>query len=157
MIPCELTEREGVDILPPNPIISESSSKIARAKEAFTDQQGPCALNTDCNLEVTDSEEMREATPLELDDSCTSSCQKNSSFNCQFIQEISTAIGMAKQLEFLDLSDNGFTTQIVDAFYATWSSRSRAELSWRHVKDQKIHFSLETNKCCRVRPCCKKD
>ncbi|EOX92458.1 Tetratricopeptide repeat (TPR)-containing-like protein [Theobroma cacao] len=53
-------------------------------------------------LEVADSEddEIRVGTVAsEFDDSCASSCQRNSSMEGQFIQELSTAIGMVKQVQ----------------------------------------------------------
>lgn len=131
------------------------------SKEVDTDQQGLCAMNTDCNdLEVADSEDDKirvENAASGFDNSCTSSCQKNSSFECQFIQELSSAIGMAKPLQLLDLSNNGFSTQAVKTLYCAWSSRSGAGPAWKHIKEQIIHFSVEGNKCCRVKPCCRKN
>ncbi|KAL9462342.1 hypothetical protein AB3S75_000365 [Citrus x aurantiifolia] len=131
------------------------------SKEVDTDQQGLCAMNTDCNdLEVADSEDDKirvENAASGFDNSCTSSCQKNSSFECQFIQELSSAIGMAKPLQLLDLSNNGFSTQAVKTLYSAWSSRSGAGPAWKHIKEQIIHFSVEGNKCCRVKPCCRKN
>ncbi|WRX08592.1 hypothetical protein QQP08_001079 [Theobroma cacao] len=88
-------------------------------------------VNRACSkLEVADSEddEIRVGTVAsEFDDSCASSCQRNSSMEGQFIQELSTAIGL------------------------------RVGLAWRHIENQTVHFSVEGNKCCRVKSCCKKD
>ncbi|KAH9669138.1 protein TONSOKU [Citrus sinensis] len=131
------------------------------SKEVDTDQHGLFAMNTDCNdLEVADSEDDKirvESAASGFDNSCTSSCQKNSSFECQFVQELSSAIGMAKPLQLLDLSNNGFSTQAVKTLYCAWSSRSGAGPAWKHIKEQIIHFSVEGNKCCRVKPCCRKN
>ncbi|KAK8618830.1 hypothetical protein V6N13_132809 [Hibiscus sabdariffa] len=118
-------------------------------------------LDTACNkLEVADSkdDEARvEAGASGLNDCCASSCPRNSSLVCQLIQELSVAIGMAKQLQMLDLSDNGLSVQASEALYDAWSSGSRAGLSRRHIEDRIVHFSMEGNKCCRLKPCCKKD
>ncbi|KAL4291288.1 hypothetical protein GQ457_14G006280 [Hibiscus cannabinus] len=118
-------------------------------------------LDTACNkLEVADSEddEARVETGASgLNDCCASSCQRNSTLECQLVQELSVAIGMAKQLQMLDLSDNGLSVQASEALYNAWSSGSRASLSRRHIEDRIVHFSVEGNKCCRLKPCCKKD
>ncbi|KAK8989807.1 hypothetical protein V6N11_064223 [Hibiscus sabdariffa] len=118
-------------------------------------------LDTACNkLEVADSEddEARVETGASgLNDCCASSCQRNSTLECQLVQELSVAIGMAKQLQMLDLSDNGLSFQASEALYNAWSSGSRAGLSWQHIEDRIVHFSVEGNKCCRLKPCCKKD
>ncbi|CAK7355042.1 unnamed protein product [Dovyalis caffra] len=159
MLQYELTKGSS-DILQPDLNISESS-KLCVPKETDTDKQGMCVMNTECNqLEVADSEDgpiRAEAAPSDFDDSCTSSSQKNSLLECQFIQELTTAISMAKQLQFIDLSNNGFTEQVAEALCAAWSSRLGNDLAWRHIKDPTIHFSMETNKCCRVKPCCRRD
>ncbi|KAJ6419255.1 hypothetical protein OIU84_029382 [Salix udensis] len=140
---------------------AKGSSDILQPHLIEPAQQDVCVMNTECNqLEVADSEDgpiREEAAPSDFDDSCTSSCQKNSLLECQFIQELSTAISMAKQLQFMELSNNGFTTQVAEALYAAWSSRLENGSAWRHIEDQTIHFSMETNKCCRVKPCCRRD
>ncbi|XVF61874.1 hypothetical protein PTKIN_Ptkin08bG0169300 [Pterospermum kingtungense] len=145
----------------PNHTISEASVNPCVSKE-IDGEQDLCALNTDCNnLEVADSEddELRVETAVSgFNDSCASSCQRKSSLECQFIREISTAIGMAKQLQVLDLSKNGFSAEASEALYNAWSSSgSRVGLSQRHIENQTVHFSVEGNKCCRFKPCCKKD
>ncbi|XWS29402.1 hypothetical protein CRYUN_Cryun24cG0026500 [Craigia yunnanensis] len=144
----------------PNHTISESSLNPCVSEE-FDGKQGLCAVNTDCSkLEVADSEddEIREETTASgFDDSGASSCQRNSSLECQFIQELSAAIGMVKQLQVLDLSNNGFSVQASEALSNAWSSGSRVGLSWRHIENQTVHLSVEGKKCCRVKSCCKKD
>ncbi|KAJ6991180.1 hypothetical protein NC653_019397 [Populus alba x Populus x berolinensis] len=160
MLQYDSTKGWCSDILQPNLNKSESS-KMSVPKESDSDKQGVCVINTECNqLEVADSEDgpiRAEAAPSDFDDSCTSSCQKNSLLECQFIQELTTAISLAKQLQFMELGNNGFTTQVVEALYAAWSSRLENGLAWRHIEDQTIHFSMETNKCCRAKPCCRRD
>jgi hypothetical protein len=160
MLQYDSTKGWCSDILQPNLNKSESS-KMSVPKESDSDKQGACVMNTECNqLGVADSEDgpiRAEAAPSDFDDSCTSSCQKNSLLECQFIQELTTAISMAKQLQFMELGNNGFTTQVAEALYAAWSSRLENGLAWRHVEDQTIHFSMETNKCCRAKPCCRRD
>ena len=129
------------------------------AKEVDTAQQGLCTVNTDYNqLEVADSEDdpiRVEAAASGIDDSCASSCQKNVlSPECQFIQELSTAVHMAEKLSFLDLSNNGFSVQIAKTLYTAWSSL-RGGSAERHIEDKTIHLFLKGNKCCSVKSCCK--
>ncbi|KAF7834177.1 protein TONSOKU [Senna tora] len=125
-------------------------------------EEALCTLNTDyLQLEVADSEDTPirvEAAASGIDDSCASSYQRNSlSPKCQFIQQLSNAIGMAKHLQLLDISDNGFSAEDAETFYSSWSSSSRAVSSQKHITEQTIHFSTMENKCCRVKPCCKKE
>ncbi|OMO98309.1 Leucine-rich repeat, ribonuclease inhibitor subtype [Corchorus olitorius] len=151
---------EGTEFLEPNPTISESSHDPYVSKE-LNDEHGLCAFNGDCNnLEVADSEddEIRVDTAASrLNDSSASSCQRNSSLVCQLIQDLSTAIGIVKNLQFLDLSNNGFSKQASEALYNAWSSGSRVGLAWRHIENKIVHFSVEENKCCSVKPCCRKE
>lgn len=142
--------KQGIDI-------SETSSRGYATNEIDTTHQGLCAVNMACNqLEVADSEEdpiRVKAAASGIDDSCASSGQKDLSLECQFIQELSTAINMAKNLCLLDLSNNGFSTKAAETLYSAWSS-SRA--GWeRHIEGQTIHLFIKGKKCCRVKPCCK--
>ncbi|KAA3477919.1 protein TONSOKU-like isoform X1 [Gossypium australe] len=139
----------------PNHIVSEPSLNPCSSKE-FDE------LDPNYNkLEVADSEddEVRVETAASgFNDSSASSCQRrNSTLECQFIQELSIAIGLAKQLQVLDLSKNGLSVQASEALYNAWSSGSRAGLSCWIIKDQIVHLSVEGNKCCRLKSCCKKD
>ncbi|XVF17047.1 hypothetical protein REPUB_Repub10bG0083400 [Reevesia pubescens] len=151
---------ESSEILQPNHTVSEATLNPCVSKE-FVDKQVLCALNSDCSkLEVADSEddEIRVETAASgFDDSCASSCHRNSSLEGQFIQELSAAIGMVKQLQVLDLSNNGFSVQALETLYNAWSSGSRVGLASRHFENQIVHLSVEGNKCCRVKSCCKKD
>ncbi|XP_048233146.1 protein TONSOKU isoform X2 [Ricinus communis] len=175
MMRYDSTTRCSADLLQPNFSTSESSLKVCGPKKAETENEALkvcapekadinhealCAVNTDCNqLEVADSEdnEIRVEAGPEFDDSCTSSSQKNSSLECQFIQELSAAISMAKQLKLLDLSNNGFSNPVAETLSNAWSSRFTTDVSWRHIKDQIIHFSMSDEMCCRRKPCCRKD
>ncbi|KAL5752076.1 hypothetical protein ACOSQ2_022583 [Xanthoceras sorbifolium] len=149
------------ELLLPNVNTSQFLLNGGISKEVNTDRQESCPMNTDCNhLEVADSED--DETRVELaasgfDNSCASSCQKNSSFKCQFIQELSTAIGMGKHLHLLDLSNNSISTQDAKTLYLAWSSRLGVSEARKHIEEQTIHFSVEENKCCAVKPCCKRD
>lgn len=120
--------------------------------------------NGNCELEVVIAQDDRtrpEATTSGIDDSCASSCERNnfSSPKCnQLIRKLSNAIGLANNLQLLDLSDNGFSSEAAELLYSSWSSSSpRTQSSHKHLTDQIIHFSTSENKCCRVKPCCKKD
>ncbi|KAK3211640.1 hypothetical protein Dsin_016346 [Dipteronia sinensis] len=157
----DTTANISSELLSPNVNTSECSLKGGISNEADTDEHDLCPMNTDCNqLEVADSEddEIRvEAAASGFDNSCTSSCQKNSSLECQFIQELSIAIGRAKHLQLLDLSNNGFSTEAAKTLYSAWSSRSGASQARRHIEEHTIiHFSVEENKCCALKPCCKR-
>ncbi|KAL6286684.1 hypothetical protein ACE6H2_011074 [Prunus campanulata] len=129
------------------------------ADNANLDRQNS-AHNANTNLdglEVADSEDDEvKAAASGLDDNHTRPCQRNSSSSgCQFIQGLSSAIDMAKNLRLLDLSNNGFSTQDADILYSSWSG-SRFGSAQRHIKDQIIHLFVEGIKCC-VKPCCRKD
>ncbi|PON82233.1 N-terminal acetyltransferase A, auxiliary subunit [Trema orientale] len=154
----DITSKGCTEILQPQTNIPESSPKMCAPKEVEPAQQGLCPENADLNqLQVADSEDEHikvGAVASGTDDSCTSSCQRNSSPECQLIQELSTAISKAKKLQLLDLSNNGFSTQAAELF-AAWSS-SRPCPAYRHIKDQIIHLFTEGKKCC-IKPCCKKD
>ena len=137
----------------------EPSDKARVPKEVKPAQPGLCPMDEDLNqLEVADSEEdpvRVEAAVSGIDDSA-SSCQRNtSSHESRFTSKISTAISKAKNLQLLDLSNNGFTTQTAEILYAAWST-SRPCPAYRHVKDRTIHLLTKGRRCC-VKPCCKKD
>ncbi|KAK9272896.1 hypothetical protein L1049_003275 [Liquidambar formosana] len=158
----DLAAKSSLQSFPSNLNVSESSPKKCAPKEVDGAQERLCSVNTECNqLEVADSEDdliRVEPAVSGFDDSCTSSCQRNPSFpECQYIQELSTAIGNAKQLKLLDLSNNGFSTQIAETFYTAWSLSSRAALAQRHIKEQTIHLLVQGIKCCGVKPCCRRD
>ncbi|TXG46367.1 hypothetical protein EZV62_028130 [Acer yangbiense] len=151
----DTTANMSSELLSPNVNTSECSLKGGISKEADTDEHDLCPMNTDCKqLEVAGSEddEIRvEAAASGFDNSCTSLCQKNSSFECQFIQELSTAVGRAKHLQLLDLSNNGFSTQGAKTLYSSWSSRSGVSQARKHIEEHTIiHFSVEENKCYKV-------
>jgi Leucine-rich repeat (LRR) protein len=118
-----------------------------------------CSLNTlDDQLEVADSEDNQvraEAAASGIDDSCASSCQRNSSPNCHFTQQISSAITKAKNLQSLDLSNNNFSAQAAETLYGSWTTL-RPLSSHRHITKHIIHFSTKEKKCCSMKPCCKK-
>ncbi|PIA41850.1 hypothetical protein AQUCO_02200346v1 [Aquilegia coerulea] len=126
-------------------------------------QQDISLVNSECNhLEVADSEDgliKAEPTLSALDDSATSSCRRTTTQpQIQLIQELSAAIGLARQLQLLDLSSNGFTQDLAEALYTAWSSTLRSGGSaQRHVKEHTVHFSVDGKKCCGVEICCKKD
>ncbi|GKU95150.1 hypothetical protein SLEP1_g8546 [Rubroshorea leprosula] len=151
------TAEESSESLQPNADIPESTMKTSVSKEVNHEQPGLCAINTENNdIEVADSED-EKAAASGFNDSCTSSCQRNSSLESQFIQELSIAVEMAKHLQVLDLSNNGFSLQASGTLYSAWSSGLRVGLASRHIEDQIIHFSVEGNKCCRAKCHCKRD
>ncbi|CAJ1937877.1 unnamed protein product [Sphenostylis stenocarpa] len=115
-----------------------------------------CSINTaDYRLVVADSEDIPVEAASRIDDSCASSCQRNSSAECHFTEQFSIAIGKANNLQLLDLSNNGFSAQVAETFYGSWATL-RPFSSHKHITEQIVHFSTRENKCCRVKPCCKK-
>ncbi|KAL4644059.1 hypothetical protein ACB092_02G135700 [Castanea dentata] len=142
--------------------MSESSPNVYVTKEVDNAEPLLCAMNNECKqLEVADSEEssirVEAAASAGIDDSCASSCQRNIlSPYCQFIQQLSTAIHMAKNLCLLDLSNNGLSTKAAETLYTAWSSLRPSSVE-RHIEDQTIHLFVKGNKCCNVKPCCKKN
>ncbi|XP_028797698.1 LOW QUALITY PROTEIN: protein TONSOKU-like [Neltuma alba] len=134
-----------------------SPMKVDKTKEGLGTLK-----NANCELEVANNQDDRtriETGTSGIDDSCASSSQRNSSYpKCHLIRKLSTAIGLANNLQLLDLSDNGFSAEAAELLYGSWSSSSlRTRSSHKHITDEVIHFSTSENKCCRVKPCCKKD
>ncbi|KAI3883378.1 hypothetical protein MKX03_009611 [Papaver bracteatum] len=131
--------------------------------EVTHQEKEECIVNSEIELEVADSEEDlptkgKAVLSGGFDNSCTSSCQKNSSFQgSQLIEELSSSITFAKHLKLLVLSNNGFTTDVAETLYTSWSSSSGRGSARRHIKDQTIHFSVEGKSCCGVKVCCKRD
>ncbi|KAL6219796.1 hypothetical protein ACLB2K_007555 [Fragaria x ananassa] len=144
--PCDMAEKGNVGHSQPNLNMPKSSPLVY-------------APNDVSQLEVADSEDDEvgvEAAASARNESCSSSYRRiSSSTECQFLEEFSTAIDMAKNLRFLDLSKNGFPKQSTEILYSSWS-RSRSDSARRHIKDKTIHFFLEGMKCC-VESCCRKD
>ncbi|KAL6965581.1 hypothetical protein U1Q18_036635 [Sarracenia purpurea var. burkii] len=147
-------------LVPTNQSFPESSFNISLLEEGEGAQQGPFAVKSN-QLEVSDSKDDRarkEPAVWGPSDSCTSSYHQNSSDQqIALIQDLSTAIVMAKHLKLLDLSMNGFSTEMAEKLYCAWSSGSRAGLAQRHIQDKTIHFSVQGCKCCGVNPCCRRD
>ncbi|KAL6227965.1 hypothetical protein ACLB2K_001919 [Fragaria x ananassa] len=144
--PYDMAEKGNVGLSQPNLNMPKSSPLVY-------------APNDVSQLEVADSEDDEvgvEAAASARDESCSSSYRRiSSSTECQFLEEFCTAIDMAKNLRFLDLSKNGFSKQSAEILYSSWS-RSRSESARRHIKDKTIHFFVEGMKCC-VKSCCRKD
>ncbi|KAI3979599.1 hypothetical protein MKX01_013694 [Papaver californicum] len=122
-----------------------------------------CIVSSEIELEVADSEEDlptkgKPVSSVGFENSCTSSCQKNTSFKgSQLIEELSFSVASAKHLKLLVLNNNGFTTDVAETLYTAWSSSSGRGLARRHIKDQTIHFSVEGKSCCGIKVCCKRD
>ncbi|KAM0952461.1 putative leucine-rich repeat domain superfamily, protein TONSOKU [Dioscorea sansibarensis] len=121
-----------------------------------------CKMNTETDaLEVADSEDedMKGPAFSGQDGSCASSCQKNAFTGCQLIQDLSSAIRLATQLQLLDLSKNRFSGEVIDALYTSWSSSRSGLQAQKHVvtKDHTVHFSTDGKRCCGIKPCCKRD
>ncbi|KAI3451497.1 hypothetical protein Pfo_008162 [Paulownia fortunei] len=123
--------------------------------------QEMCALNTVENqLEVADSEDDLvgvEGTLSGLEDShiCTSPKRILLS-ECQSMQELTASIKMAGNLKLLDLSRNGLSQEVIETLFSAWSSGARAGVAQRHVDENTVHFSVQGQKCCGIKSCCRK-
>lgn len=131
------------------------------SKEVEASPQKLCTVNTEDNqLEVADSDDdtggEKVAKPGPSDISIDSSQKNELHPESKFILDISAAISRVKHLLSLDLSDNGFCQSVAEKLYAAWSSNSRAGLAQSHIQDNVIHLSVQGNKCCGVRPCCRR-
>lgn len=116
-------------------------------------------------LEVADSEDDDEhpkGPAVSCQDGiCPSSSRRHLPGVSQAIEEMSTAIACAVQLQLLDLSGNAFTKKAVEVLYSAWRGppsglRPGGPVS-KHVKDQIVHFSVEGRRCCGVKACCRRD
>lgn len=131
---------------------AENRSQSSMKGSVSNEEPGLCTMNTEINdMEVADSEDEQPA-----ESGCMSSCQRKLSLEGEFIQELSSAIGTAKQLQMLDLSNNRFSLQASEALYGAWSSGLRVGAASRHIEEQIIHFSVDGVKCCRVKCSCKR-
>ncbi|XXG69690.1 hypothetical protein AAC387_Pa06g2492 [Persea americana] len=134
---------------------------LCAPEDAETAHQGFCALNKDFNgFEVADSEDNSVSSGPTISNcinSSTRSWQCDALSNSYLIQEFSTAIGMVRQLQLLDLSSNGFSAEAVEAFYSSWASRVWCGGSFqKHITEHIVHFSVEGRRCCGVSSCCKR-
>ncbi|VFQ96085.1 unnamed protein product [Cuscuta campestris] len=129
----------NLDELHTDPNLSKSS--IASEKE----------ICTGCSqLEVPDSEDDAEGSIA-----ATSASVHNS--ECKLlIEELSTAIEMAKHLQRLDLSNNGFSQEAGQRLYTSWALHSRSGIAQKHIQGNVIHLSVQGVKCCGTKPCCQK-
>lgn len=141
----------------------ESSETNARNTEPSPLQMrnNLCVINHEYGqLEVADSEDERvgqEPDPFGMDRSCASSSGRVCLLKHQLIEELSAAISLARQLELLDLSNNWFSSSDMELFYASWAKSRIVHPALRHVDGQVFHLSVRVNRCCRVKPCCKRD
>ncbi|KAH6756608.1 hypothetical protein C2S51_038907 [Perilla frutescens var. frutescens] len=146
---CTLEELNLADNINPNEIqaltINLRLSKVAASKLVDDLPQETRALNTSENeLEVADSED-------ELPDALSGLGDGR-----QLLQELTAAIQMARCLKVLDLSGNGLSQEVTDIVFSAWSSGCRAGLAERHVDGNTVHYSVQGNKCCGIKSCCRK-
>ncbi|KAF3650623.1 putative 40S ribosomal protein S18-like [Capsicum annuum] len=157
--PCSLNKCSNVFQTDANLLEHISEASAANAKEGC--QEDLCTINTDNNLlEAPDSEDEQvevDARERTANQSCSGSSLKDHSISeSEYIQELSAAIQMAKNLQLLDLSNNGFTKQLAENLYAAWASSSRSGSSRGHIEDNTVHLSVEGVKCCHLKPCCRR-
>ncbi|KAL3650013.1 hypothetical protein CASFOL_006416 [Castilleja foliolosa] len=121
--------------------------------QALTDS----ALNTDVNeFEVADSEDdLVEAAEVALDSQIRTSQRRVVLSECSTVQKLSDSVKAAGNIKRLDLSGNGFSREVVDVLFSAWRSGSRAVVAQRHDDENTVHFSVEGNKCCDVKSCCR--
>ncbi|KAK4774635.1 hypothetical protein SAY86_009570 [Trapa natans] len=145
---CETTLEEKTD-----------SSPDAKNTESHQIQSELSPIDHgDGQLEVADSEDERmgpEPCPSGMSRSCAGSSRVVRLPDRQLIEELSAAIGSARQLELLDLSSNGFSSSDVELFYASWANSRTVHPALKHVNGELLHLSVGGRRCCRVKPCCK--
>ncbi|KAL0350415.1 UNVERIFIED_CONTAM: protein TONSOKU [Sesamum radiatum] len=144
--------------------INQSKSSLhALAPEGVeTLPQEMCGLNTNENqLEVADSED-DDQVGVEVTLSATVGSQIRTPQSriclseCQSMQELIASIKMAGNLKMLDLSQNGFPREVTELLFSAWSSGPRASVADSHVDGNIVHFSVQGNKCCSIKSCCRK-
>ncbi|XP_058073084.1 protein TONSOKU isoform X2 [Magnolia sinica] len=160
LLPYDATAHEGPESSQPNHYTSNMSTVIPAPDQIETEPHGLCVLNSEINgVEVPDSEDestRNEPTLSNSNDTSARLSRRNRVVECRSIQELSKAIGIAKQLQLLDLSSNGFPKEAVEMLYASWSASSRSNGSIRHVEEKMVHFSVEGKRCCGAKICCKR-
>lgn len=125
------------------------SLKVASHEIGDAQRQEMHADTGEHQLEVPDSEdELAES-------SFTVFPNKIRHAESQPMQELSSSIEIARSLEFLDLSDNGFSDEVTDIMFSAWCSGGRAGMGRRHVDGNTVHYSLQGNKCCGIKSCCR--
>ena len=128
-----------------------------KLNDPTTEQHEEDSLN---QLEAADSYDNNsrfEGSESRLDDTCNSQGQRSVlQPDDLYVKELSSAISNAKTLQFLDLSDNGFSTEVADTFYSAWCSCTRICVARKHFNGQLLHLSTQ-NKICCVKPCCRKN
>ncbi|XP_055832126.1 protein TONSOKU isoform X3 [Solanum dulcamara] len=152
---CSLNKCSNVFQTDINLLDHTSEVSAANAKEGC--QEDLCTINTDNNLlEAPDSED-EQVEGDAIARATNQSCIKNHfDSESEYIQELSVATQMAKNLQLLDLSNNGFTKQLAESLSAAWASSSRSGSSRGHIEDNTIHLSVEGVKCCHLKPCCRR-
>ncbi|GFP84877.1 protein tonsoku [Phtheirospermum japonicum] len=136
---------------------SNSSQKGINRPDSSASPQEMCAINTDENqLEVADSEDNLVEVEAALDSQICTSQKRVVLSECQSMQQLSASVKAAGNVKRLDLSGNGFSQEVIDMLFSAWRSGSRAVVAQRHVDETTVHFSVEGNKCCGVKPCCRK-
>lgn len=129
---------------------SEALNTNDKLQDPANEQHGEDAFNQLVAADSYDNDSRIENSDSLLVDTCNS--QDN-----QRIKELSSAISNAIHLKSLDLSNNGFSTQVADTLYTAWCSCARAGAPLRHVDGHLLHLSTEDKICCGVKPCCRKN
>nr|GMC64406.1 protein TONSOKU [Ipomoea batatas] len=138
----------------PNRLKSKSEPPIHHKVEAS--EQEICTVNMDYSqLEVADSEDdAEEGASIYKRTGTTTQDPSNSEW--ELIEELSTAIKMAKHLQQLDLSSNGFCQEAGQRLYSAWTLQSRCGIAQKHIEGNVIHLSVQGTKCCGTKPCCQR-
>ncbi|KAG9128852.1 hypothetical protein Leryth_009609 [Lithospermum erythrorhizon] len=109
-------------------------------------------------LEVADSEDEQalvDVADSSLNGKSSSISLKTDNPENNLFCQVSAAISMAKQLQLLDLSNNGISQPDAEMLYEAWSN-SRAGITEKHIADNVVHLSVHGNKCCGFKPCCRR-
>ncbi|KAL3528003.1 hypothetical protein ACH5RR_012659 [Cinchona calisaya] len=140
--------------------LPNSLLKASAPKEVEASPQELCAVNKEYDqLEVADSDDdiVEEKVAASGSSNNHTSLSQMGQLNSesQFLQKLLAAIAMATRLQILDLSNNGFSRHVAEKLSAAWSI-SRPGSAQSHIQENVIHLSVEENKCCSLRPCCRR-
>ncbi|KAK4416756.1 protein TONSOKU [Sesamum alatum] len=150
---CSLEELNLADNISPNEI------------QALTDSSGMVEQNSNSLLGDINQPKssLHKAAPDGIETSPHEMCSRIRTpqnrigpSECRCMQELSASIKMAGNLKVLDLSHNGFPREVTELLFSAWSSGARAGVADSHVDGNIVHFSVQGNKCCGVKSCCRK-
>lgn len=140
---------------------NESLEELYLAENVSISQEKSKEYDQSLSLCLEDKMEVADSDDEEANRSFSRSSNGSKCEGTQLFQELAEAMGVCVHLQILDLSKNGFSSEVIDTLYDSWSSSRAAQgvKAYQHVElDQSmVHFASYGKQCCGVRSCCKKD